>query len=221
MKRNLSLPSPGSLTCPSFESRCFNGSGRRFSPSPTAGDEGEWEQTRSGARSRKRAGREAQRKTNRKEKARPATKPSGERRRFARLMTKGDRKEYLRKRDEQPCCGQSGRPPTKDQPRIKAIQELERQESSLRAAASKGLVQPLISNTSWTPIGPAPLPNGQTDTVVTPVSGRVTCVAIHPTNIDIVYVGTAQSGVYRTLNGGQTWTAFSTRRRRRHRRDHH
>lgn len=65
---------------------------------------------------------------------------------------------------------------------------------------------------AWTPIGPAPIPNGQTTTSLTvgeqPVSGRVTAIAVHPTNPNTVYVGTAQGGVYRTLDGGTTWTAI-------------
>jgi hypothetical protein len=61
---------------------------------------------------------------------------------------------------------------------------------------------------AWTPIGPAPLSNGQTFGVTQPVSGRVSAIAIHPTNPDIAYVGTAQGGVYRTLDGGQSWTAI-------------
>src|SRR5437870_5496186 len=67
---------------------------------------------------------------------------------------------------------------------------------------------PRISATSWTAIGPAPIPNGQTDGVTTAVSGRVTAIAVHPTNPNTAYVGTAQGGLYRTLDGGTTWTAL-------------
>src|SRR5438477_483300 len=74
--------------------------------------------------------------------------------------------------------------------------------SSPAAAAGP---QPLISSTSWTAIGPAPIPNGQT-TPVSAVSGRVSAIAVHPTNPNIVYVGAAQGGVYRSLDGGATWT---------------
>ena len=63
-----------------------------------------------------------------------------------------------------------------------------------------------VSATAWIPIGPAPIPNGQTQNVTTAVSGRVSCVAIHPTNPNIVYVGTAQGGVYRSVDGGTNWT---------------
>ena len=60
---------------------------------------------------------------------------------------------------------------------------------------------------AWTELGPNPIPNGQ---VVTgpqlAVSGRTTAIAVHPTNPNIVYVGTAQGGLYRTTDGGATWT---------------
>ncbi len=58
----------------------------------------------------------------------------------------------------------------------------------------------------WTPLGPAPIPNGQTTAVSQAVSGRVTVIVVHPTNENIVYVGTAQGGLYRSLNGGTSWT---------------
>lgn len=83
-------------------------------------------------------------------------------------------------------------------PRAAAIRTMQGQEVAL--------LQPMISSVSWTPIGPAPLPNGQTTGRSDPVSGRVTAIAIHPTNPDVTYVGTAQGGLYRTLDGGATWT---------------
>ncbi|HEV2884565.1 MAG TPA: hypothetical protein VGW36_06880 [Pyrinomonadaceae bacterium] len=71
------------------------------------------------------------------------------------------------------------------------------QQSSALAAAITG---------AWTPIGPFPIPNGQTVGTTTAVSGRTVAIAVHPTNPDIAYVGTAQGGLYRTTNGGTTWT---------------
>src|SRR5438876_1597792 len=67
---------------------------------------------------------------------------------------------------------------------------------------------------AWTALGPAPIPNGQTipadvngiSLTHTPVSGRVTSVAIDPGNASIVYVGAAQGGVYKSTNGGASWT---------------
>jgi hypothetical protein len=45
----------------------------------------------------------------------------------------------------------------------------------------------------WTQMGP------------TNVGGRITDLAVDPTNSDIVYAGAADGGVLRTGNGGQTW----------------
>ena len=58
----------------------------------------------------------------------------------------------------------------------------------------------------WIPLGPAPIPNGQTLTISTPVSGRTISIAVHPTNPNIVYVGAAQGGLYRSTDGGTNWT---------------
>jgi len=41
-----------------------------------------------------------------------------------------------------------------------------------------------------------------------PVSGRVAAIAVDPTDANIVYVGAAQGGLYRSLDGGTTWTAL-------------
>ena len=56
----------------------------------------------------------------------------------------------------------------------------------------------------WIPLGPAPIPNGQTVGISTPVSGRTISIAVHPTNPNIVYVGAAQGGLYRSTDGGRT-----------------
>jgi hypothetical protein len=56
----------------------------------------------------------------------------------------------------------------------------------------------------WRPIGPASIPDGQTDTTagptLSPVSGRVSAIAVHPFNPNVVYVGGAQGGVWKTFN---------------------
>ena len=78
------------------------------------------------------------------------------------------------------------------------------------------LITPLIVGPAWTAIGPAPIPNGQTEPAdangisltQAPVSGRLTAVAIDPTDPNTAYVGAAQGGVYQTRDGGTTWTAL-------------
>jgi len=46
----------------------------------------------------------------------------------------------------------------------------------------------------WTPRGPENVP------------GRITDLAVDPNNDDIVFAGTAEGGVFRTLDAGQNWT---------------
>src|SRR6185436_3677959 len=60
---------------------------------------------------------------------------------------------------------------------------------------------------AWTPIGPLTLPNG-VGSSTGPTSGRVTSIAVDPTNANKVYVGTAQGGVWRSLDGGTTWVSI-------------
>ena len=50
-------------------------------------------------------------------------------------------------------------------------------------------------STNWVPVGP------------TNIGGRCTALAIHPTNPDIVYIGSAGGGVWRSDDAGQTWTS--------------
>jgi len=38
------------------------------------------------------------------------------------------------------------------------------------------------------------------------IGGRINAIAIHPTQPDTMYVGSASGGVHKTLDGGQTWT---------------
>ena len=83
--------------------------------------------------------------------------------------------------------------------RVQAVSQLQR--------AMRGMA-PFTTSAAWTAIGPYPIPNGQTTSFSTAVSGRVTAIAVHPTNPNLVYVGTAQGGLYRSMDGGATWTAL-------------
>jgi len=81
-------------------------------------------------------------------------------------------------------------------------------DSAMQASAD-GMMSAAAVTTNWTPIGPAPIANGQTFSVTNSVSGRVTAIAINPSNPNVVYVGTALGGVFRTLNGGGSWTPIT------------
>src|SRR5215472_2172623 len=98
------------------------------------------------------------------------------------------------------------------QARSAAVRKMQAQELILRVVPQGlnplGSLLPVISAPSWTSLGPDPIPNGQTTNVEVPVSGRVTAIVVSPASDQIVYVGTAQGGVYRTLDGGTTWTAL-------------
>ena len=89
--------------------------------------------------------------------------------------------------------------------REKAILQMEKQEAQSRERVRRGLGSP-ISISNWTFIGPAPIPQGQTSNTRVPVSGRTIAIAVHPTDADTVYVGTAQGGLYKSTNGGANWT---------------
>src|SRR3981081_4260741 len=67
----------------------------------------------------------------------------------------------------------------------------------------------------WVPLGPSPIPNGQTIGAPPqiPVSGRVNAIAVDPRNPNIIYVGPAQGGVFRSLDGGQSWIELLGRAR--------
>lgn len=89
--------------------------------------------------------------------------------------------------------------------RTRAIAKMEKQEQE-RLTSNE--YNPNLRNAlmaAWNSNGPAPIPNGQTSNG-SAVSGRVTAIAVHPTNANIAYVGTAQGGLYRTLDGGTNWT---------------
>jgi hypothetical protein len=131
---------------------------------------------------------------------------------FARSRT--SEKEYLQLRDRQ-LRSQRGLDDLMNDPqaRSRALRTMQLQEQSLRrmqsrSAASSGAAA--LGPSTWSPLGPDPIPNGQTITNTVAVSGRVTAIAIDATDTtgNTVYVGTAQGGLYRSLDGGSTWTAL-------------
>jgi photosystem II stability/assembly factor-like uncharacterized protein len=58
------------------------------------------------------------------------------------------------------------------------------------AAYSEG---PAAAGTPWFTIGPRN------------INGRVKCLAVHPTNPDIVYAGAASGGVWKSIDGCESW----------------
>ena len=71
--------------------------------------------------------------------------------------------------------------------------------------------QSKFQGTTWLPLGPAPVANGQTFDPNTrvDVSGRATVIAVNPFNPDDVWLGTANGGVWHSTTGGAHWAAMS------------
>jgi photosystem II stability/assembly factor-like uncharacterized protein len=65
-----------------------------------------------------------------------------------------------------------------------------------------------VSN--WVQLGPVAIPNGQTyGTARVFVTGRITAIAIDPTQPQVISVGTARGGIWKTTDGGATWSPMS------------
>src|SRR6266540_201360 len=93
------------------------------------------------------------------------------------------------------------------------------QAGAVRALAVTGVapggvppppVAPVTGANNWVQLGPTAIPNGQTyGGVRVLVTGRVTNIAIDPTNHQVIYIGTAQGGVWKTTDGGTHWRPCS------------
>jgi len=121
-----------------------------------------------------------------------------------------DEQTYFRLRDEYIGLRRGIVPgfPFDPQARGRAIKQMQLQEAfqaeiAKRLQLTTAADSPATLTAAWTSIGPAPLPNGSGNQAVT---GRVTAVVVDPTNSSKVYLGTAQGGVWRSLDGGTTWT---------------
>jgi len=58
---------------------------------------------------------------------------------------------------------------------------------------------------SWTEVGPLTYPVNATDPQPTGM-GRVNAVAFHPANPDILFAGAPSGGIWKSINGGISWT---------------
>ena len=101
--------------------------------------------------------------------------------------------------------------------RLKAFQHMQlmmlregkltqRPDGSYAEVAPKSWLSPLGAVTSpWTSVGPTPTTGG----FFSPVTGRVTTIAVDPSDAtgNTVLIGGAMGGIWRTTDGGSTWTA--------------
>jgi hypothetical protein len=87
----------------------------------------------------------------------------------------------------------------------RALRQLDRKLAS-EAMAPLRAGGPFATSPSWSSIGPQPIDTPYGASVV---SGRVTALAIDPSNPSIVYLGGAQGGVWKTTNGGASWSPLT------------
>ena len=77
-----------------------------------------------------------------------------------------------------------------------------------RAFAQRDALMTTVPNalsTTWVPLGPKPIVFvGASDN-----SGRLNTIAVHPTDPNTIYVGGAQGGVWKTVNGGASWVPLT------------
>src|SRR5690348_7721681 len=93
--------------------------------------------------------------------------------------------------------------------RLNAIRDIEQIDAAARtrrqalraATVPGGLPDATTDSANWTLIGPRPTDSGSN--YVT--AGRVNAIAIDPRDNNVVYMGAAEGGVWKTIDGGATW----------------
>ncbi len=97
--------------------------------------------------------------------------------------------------------------------RLNAIAEIKRIDRAVRAihqqppeaAAIDGSVATTLDASTWTSIGPRPTDLGS----IYVTAGRVNAIAIDPRDNNVVYMGAAEGGVWKTTDGGINWTPLT------------
>lgn len=64
----------------------------------------------------------------------------------------------------------------------------------------------LVAN-SWSSVGPSPM-NNLSGWVMGRVAGRVSALAVDPTNESVLYLGTASGGLWKSYDGGSFWNSM-------------
>ncbi|MEA2936035.1 MAG: hypothetical protein QOD74_2681, partial [Variibacter sp.] len=84
----------------------------------------------------------------------------------------------------------------------RARQDHERKFGPIRPP-KPDLGSPAFAQNTWTEIGPTNIATSQT------TSGRVNSIAIDPSNTSVLYAAAATGGVWKSTNGGTSWTALT------------
>src|SRR5262249_15117568 len=109
-----------------------------------------------------------------------------------------------RAREEQPERGRAGAPP--GAPRTAPVPP----PPPGAPPPAAGVPPRAVAEGAWTLIGPQPIQTSSVSSYAVgqlPNSGRVTAVVA--VDADVVYLGAAAGGVWKTVNGGATWTPLT------------
>jgi uncharacterized protein (TIGR03437 family) len=85
--------------------------------------------------------------------------------------------------------------------RIDGIARQQRKGPVTASAGKNANAAAAMDSATWTLIGPRPTGAGSTSVT----SGRVTAIAIDPRNSNVLYIGAAEGGVWKTTDGGLNW----------------
>jgi hypothetical protein len=93
--------------------------------------------------------------------------------------------------------------------RSEAINRMNDQLERIKAATKTARPNAPLAWADWSELGPTTLLNGQYQGGLQgTVNGRATAVVVDPTDSNTIYLGTAQGGVWRSTNGGVSWTSI-------------
>ena len=81
-------------------------------------------------------------------------------------------------------------------------------EKTIEAVNNKEVNASRSANGSWYFVGPSTTNNENPSAVFNGI-GRVDRIAFHPTNPNIIYIGTPAGGLWKTTDGGSNWTPLS------------
>jgi photosystem II stability/assembly factor-like uncharacterized protein len=77
-------------------------------------------------------------------------------------------------------------------------------------------IPPIPGGSNWIQMGPTAIPDGQTistyygkPNIPKLVTGRITAIVIDPVNPNIIYIGTALGGIWKTTDAGRNWLPIS------------
>src|ERR1700690_1089872 len=89
--------------------------------------------------------------------------------------------------------------------RTDALARSQRQASLATTTGQNNRTVAAIDAANWTLIGPRPTDGG----TARATAGRVNAIAIDPRNNDVIYIGAAEGGVWKTADGGVNWTPLT------------